>query len=63
MMGKVWAGLDAGKVFHWAHLLNASGRDLPSRKVENDEANILRLVEQALSLAEEVVWGSGPARM
>jgi hypothetical protein len=24
-MDKAWAGVDAGKEFHWAHLLDASG--------------------------------------
>jgi transposase len=55
-MEKAWAGVDAGKEFHWAHLLDASGRQLLSCRVENDEADILRLIDEALSLAEEVVW-------
>jgi Transposase len=29
---------------------------LLSRKVENDEADILKLIDEALSLAEEVIW-------
>jgi transposase len=53
---KAWAGVDAGKEFHWACVLDASGRQLLSRKVENDEADILRLMDEALSLAEEVLW-------
>jgi hypothetical protein len=56
MMGKVWAGVDAGKEFHWAHVLDASGRQLLSQKIENDEADILKLIDEALSLAEEIVW-------
>ena len=56
VMDKIWAGVDAGKEFHWAHVLDASGRQLLSRKVENDEADILKLVNEALSLAEEIVW-------
>jgi hypothetical protein len=44
-MDKAWAGVDAGKEFHWAHLLDASGRELLSRKVENDEAEILKLID------------------
>ena len=56
IMDKAWAGIDAGKEFHWAHVLDASGRELLSRKVENDEADILRLIDEALSLAEEVLW-------
>jgi transposase len=55
-MDKAWAGLDAGKEFHWAHVLDASGRELLSRKVENDEADISKLIDEALSLAEEVLW-------
>jgi transposase len=55
-MDKAWAGVDAGKEFHWAHVLDASGRELLSRKVENDEADLSTLIDEALSLAEEVIW-------
>jgi transposase len=55
-MDKAWAGLDVGKEFHWAHILDASGRELLSQKVENDEADIVRVIDKALSLAEEIVW-------
>src|SRR4051812_3049775 len=55
-MDKAWVGVDAGKEFHWAHLLDASGRELLSRKVENDEADISKLINEVLFLAEEVVW-------
>ena len=55
-MDKAWAGVDAGKEFHWAHLLDTSGRELLSCRVENDEADISRIIDEALSLAEEVVW-------
>jgi hypothetical protein len=47
---------EVGKEFHWAHVLDASGSELLSRKLENDEADTLRLIDEALSLAEEVVW-------
>jgi transposase len=56
LMDEAWAGVDAGKEFHWAHVLDASGTELLSRKVQNDEADILRLIDDALSLAEEVLW-------
>ena len=36
--------------------LDASGTQLLSRKVENDEADIMRLIDEALSLAEGIVW-------
>lgn len=55
-MDKAWAGVDAGKEFHWAHVLDASGRELLSRKVENDEAQLLMLIDEVLALAEEVIW-------
>lgn len=55
-MDVAWMGIDAGKEFHWAHLLDSSGRKMLSRKVENDQANISELIDKALSLAEEIVW-------
>jgi hypothetical protein len=44
VMDKAWAGVNTGKEFYWAHVLDASGRELLSYRVENDEANILRLI-------------------
>jgi len=32
-MDKAWAGVDVGKGFHWAHVLDVSGRELLSRRV------------------------------
>ena len=61
-LNKAWVGVDAGKEFHWAHVLDASGTELLSRKVENDEADIARLIDEALFidealwLAEGLVW-------
>ena len=55
-MNKAWAGVDAGKEFHWAHVLDVSGTGLLSRRVENDEADIGRLIDEALSLAEGIIW-------
>jgi transposase len=56
ILKKAWLGVDAGKESHWAHMLDASGTELLSRKVENDEADISKLIDEALSLAEEVIW-------
>src|SRR5919112_586801 len=55
-MDRAWVGVDVGKGFHWAHVLDASGRKLLSRRVENDEADISAFIGEALSLANEVVW-------
>ena len=56
--GKVWAGIDAGKELHWAHVLDAAGDELLSRRVQNDEADLLELIEEVLSLAgrNRLVW-------
>ena len=56
-MAKAWAGIDAGKGFHWAHVVDASGTKLLSRRVENDEADLLSLVDEVLVLAGgDAVW-------
>jgi transposase len=57
-MDKVWAGIDAGKEVHWAHVLDASGTGLLSRKVENEEADLLRLIDEVFALAgrSRIVW-------
>ena len=58
MKEKAWAGVDVGKGFHWAHVVGASGEALLSRRVENDEADLLALIEEALRLAGDVVWAT-----
>jgi len=53
---KAWAGVDVGKGFHWAHVVDARGTELLSRRVQNDEADLLALIDEALSLAGELAW-------
>lgn len=55
-MAKAWVGVDAGKGFHWACALDASGTELFSRRIENDEGSLSALIDEALSLAPEIVW-------
>lgn len=66
-MDRAWVGVDVGKEMHWAHVLDASGTELLSRKVENDEAKLSELIDDALSFAEELVWAvdqpGGPAAL
>jgi transposase len=54
----IWIGIDAGKEFHWAHVLDDSGMQLLSRRVENDEADLSGLIDEILSLAggNPAVW-------
>ena len=53
---RVWAGIDAGKEFHWACVLDASGEILISRRIENDEADLSKLINEVLRLAEGITW-------
>lgn len=66
-MDRAWVGIDVGKEMHWAHVLDASGTELLSRKVENDEAKLSELIDEAFSFAEELVWAidqpRGPAAL
>jgi transposase len=55
-MDKAWAGVDVGKEFHWVYVLDSSGRELLSYRVENDEAELLKLIDETLSLVQEVIW-------
>jgi transposase len=50
-MDEIWVGIEAGKAFHWAHVMDASGAQLLSGRVENEEADLSGLIEEALSLA------------
>src|SRR3954449_10441829 len=56
LVGRAWVGIDVGKEFHWVHVLDTSGKELLSRKLANDGADISKLIDKALSLAEEVLW-------
>jgi transposase len=56
LMDKAWVGVDAGKEFHWALALDAPGAEIFSRRVQNDEADLLKLIDEALCVAEELVW-------
>lgn len=55
-MAKVIAGLDAGKEFHWLAVLEESGGTLLSRRVENEQEDVERAIEQVEALGDERVW-------
>jgi transposase len=56
-LNNVWVGVDVGKEFHWAHVLDTVGRMLLSRRVENDEADLLALIEEILSFGTgDLTW-------
>ena len=52
-----WVGVDVGKGFHWAVAVGTEGETLLSRRVDNDEADLSALVEEARALADgEPLW-------
>ncbi len=57
-MSRVWGGVDAGKGFHWAVVLDAEGEVLLSRRVENDQADLCALVDEVFSFGLDAVWAT-----
>ncbi|WP_331730011.1 IS110 family transposase (plasmid) [Kitasatospora sp. NBC_00070] len=53
---RIWVGIDAGKGHHWAVAVNAEGEPVLSRKVLNDESEILALIGAACDSADEIRW-------
>jgi transposase len=54
----VWAGVDAGKTHHHCVVIDAEGQRLLSRRVLNDETELLRLITDVVALAahDTVTW-------
>ncbi len=57
-MSRIWAGIDSGKGHHHGLALDADGRTRLSRRVANDEPELLNLIADVLALAdgEPVTW-------
>ncbi|WUI01564.1 IS110 family transposase [Spirillospora sp. NBC_00431] len=51
-MRRIWAGIDAGKTHHHCVVLDAEGRRLLSRRVPNDEPELLGLLAEVAGLGE-----------
>jgi transposase len=56
-MAAIWAGIDAGKTHHHCVAIDESGQRLLSRRVANDEPELLELLAEVLTLGETVTWG------
>ncbi|MBL3670728.1 IS110 family transposase [Streptomyces sp. M2CJ-2] len=58
MMSRIWAGTDCGKTHHHTLVMDAEGDTLLSRRVANDEPELLKLIGDVLDLADdrEVTW-------
>ncbi|WP_328623715.1 IS110 family transposase [Streptomyces sp. NBC_00353] len=57
-MSRIWAGIDSGKGHHHGLALEAGGKTLLSRRVANDEPELLKLIGEVLELADghQVTW-------
>jgi transposase len=57
-MSRIWAGTDCGKTHHHCLVLDADGNTLLSRRVANDEPELLELIGDVLDLAagDHVTW-------
>jgi transposase len=54
-MAQVWAGVDAGKAHHHCVVIDADGKRLLSRRVANDEPELVALIGDVTALGE-VTW-------
>lgn len=57
-MSRIWAGIDCGKTHHHCLVMDSEGRRLLSRRVANDEPELLQLFGDVLGLADDgrVTW-------
>ncbi|NJP48454.1 IS110 family RNA-guided transposase [Actinacidiphila epipremni] len=55
-MARIWAGTDIGKTHHHCVVLDADGKRLLSRRVLNDEPELLALFADVMAINEDVVW-------
>jgi transposase len=60
IMPTMWAGIDSGKRAHHCVAINSSGTVLFSRRVANDETELLELIATVVDLAagDEVCWAT-----
>jgi hypothetical protein len=53
---EIWAGLDIGKKHHHGVVIDADGKRLLSRRVMNDETELLQLLGGVLKISGDVLW-------
>ncbi|MGW6791577.1 IS110 family transposase [Streptomyces chartreusis] len=53
---QIWAGVDIGKTHHHCVVIDQDGSRLLSRRVANDEPELLELLADVLALGEDVTW-------
>lgn len=57
-MPQIWAGVDAGKTHHHCVVIDAGGHRLLSRRVANDEPDLLTLISDVLDISDgdQTTW-------
>jgi transposase len=53
---ELWAGVDAGKAHHHCVVIDTDGTKVLSRRVPNNEADLLTLIGDVQALAQDVLW-------
>ncbi|WP_299040385.1 transposase [uncultured Pseudokineococcus sp.] len=59
-MGALWAGIDAGKRAHHCVVMDSDGTVVLSRRVDNDESQLLDLIGEVITLTDgdPLVWAT-----
>ena len=55
-MPEIWAGVDIGKEHHHCVVIDTDGERLLSRRVLNDETELLQLIADVLAISTDVLW-------
>ncbi|MGV9851479.1 IS110 family transposase [Streptomyces sp. NPDC003442] len=53
---EIWAGMDIGKEHHHCVVINDDGERLLSRRVRNDETELLELLSDVLAISDDALW-------
>ncbi|WP_239154345.1 IS110 family transposase [Amycolatopsis sp. FDAARGOS 1241] len=53
---RIWAGVDIGKEHHHCVVINDDGERLLSRRVQNDETELLNLIADVAAVDTDVLW-------
>ena len=55
-MPEIWAGMDIGKEHHHCVVIDTNGERLLSRRVHNDETELLQLIGDVLAISGDALW-------
>src|SRR5215213_9190362 len=55
-VAKLWVGVDIGKAHHHVAAVDGEGRLVFSRKVDNDERDILTVIAEVAAVGRPVCW-------